>query len=108
MVDIIPKDFQNFMIDYLNETSFHYGINKVEISVIPCELIELILKFEEITNKITNFKVNSVIKKNDRVLLVINGHMLNYMIISFKNISSNIYEIHTALVGGIHSVSKYF
>jgi len=101
MNTIIPEDFRNYLIDYFDNTHFTYGLNPVEIMVIPCDLINLILNIKEITDKIKKFKVKSIFKKPDRILFLIDGYVLHYMVIRFENIANNIYEVRFNVINGI-------
>lgn len=100
------SDFKNEMVDYFDNGKFMYGLNPVKIMVIPCELNELISRFDEITDDIKNVIIKDIYKMDDRVILNIKSKIVHCLVIKFINVASNIYELHIKLISKHANIEK--
>ena len=98
--------FKTEFANHLDYASFNYGKNPVLMMVVPCELNELILRFDEIKNDVKKIKIEDIYKMNDRIILKIKAKILHCVVIKFINIANNIYELHITLVKNIVNIQE--
>lgn len=100
------SSFKDDIVDYLDNGKFTYGNNPVKIAIIPCELNELISRFDEIIKNVKKVKIEDIYKMDDRVILNIKSKIVHCLVIKFINVASNIYELHIKLKTGIMDIQK--